>query len=309
MLLVRLYRLRQRAKSGNLRPIIPTAPDGHPLSAFLEPGVTRCVPVFDVETMTIRHTTAAVSVALLVVLSGCSSGPSSYAQAKAEQSGGRAGAQNQRNAHEVVVGAVYNADGVPVYKTPVSALTLDQIAAELTAMRNLDQELVRESTGAPLAASEISRIRAIDRAHAARLSQIVDAIGWPTRELVGMEAAQGAFVVVQHAGHAPDLQNRCLALMVDQVEKGKLPAPYVALLTDRVRLFADQPQVFGTQMTFVTGDDGIARCVPAIAIEDPANLNARRDLMGLPPHDGFIAQLEQAYRTQHGGAFASVLVE
>jgi hypothetical protein len=62
-------------------------------------------------------------------------------------------------------------------------------------------------------------------------------------------------------------------------------------------------------MTFATGDDGVARCVPAVAIEDPANLDARRALMGLPPHHGFIAQLEQAYQTQHGGAFASVLVE
>ncbi len=260
--------------------------------------------------MTTRHTTAAVvSAALVALLSGCSSGPSSFAEAQAEQSGGRAGSEHHAAFDEVVVGAAYNAEGVPSYATPVADLTLEQIAAELTAMRNLDQELVRESTGAPLPPAEVNRIRAIDRAHAARLSEIVDHIGWPTRELVGIEAAQGAFVVVQHAGHAPDLQNRCLALMVDQVEQGKLPAPYVALLTDRIRLFTGQPQVFGTQMTFVTGDDGVARCVPAVAIEDPANLDARRDLMGLPPHTNFIAQLEQAYQTQHGGAFASVLVE
>lgn len=273
--------------------------------------------------MNTRHAAAAVSAGLLALLSGCASGPSSFAEARGEQSGDRPttqaahtpakpGAKSSAKAQpsEVVIGTVYDGRGVPRYTTPVSALTPDQIADELIAMRDLDQQLVRETTGGkPLTTRGNERIRAIDRAHAARLSEIVDAIGWPTRELVGVEAAQGAFVVVQHAGHDLELQNRCLALMVDQVEQGRLPAPYVALLTDRIRLFAQQPQVFGTQMTFKAGDDGIARCVPAVAIEDPANLDARRDLMGLPPHAQFIAQLEQAYQTQHGGAFASVLVD
>lgn len=265
--------------------------------------------------MTNRHTTAAVLTAgLLALLTGCDSGPSSYAEARGEQTGGRAdtAAFTQPGViqPEVVVGVLYDDRGVPRYEDAIETLTLDQIAAELIAMRNLDQELVRETTGIDRPdPAEVTRIKAIDRAHAARLREIVDTIGWPTRELVGVEAAQGAFVVVQHAGHDADLQNRCLALMVDQVQQGQLPAPYVALLTDRVRLFAEQPQVFGTQMTFQTGDDGVARCVPAIAIEDPANLDARRKLMGLPAHDAFIAQLEEAYQTQHGGAFASVLVE
>lgn len=269
--------------------------------------------------MNTRHAAAAVSAGLLALLSGCASGPSSFAEARGEQSADRPATQAAHTpakpgakdpSSEVVIGTVYDHRGVPRYTTPVAALTLDQIADELIAMRDLDQQLVRETTGGkPLTTRENERIRAIDRAHAARLTQIVDAIGWPTRDLVGVEAAQGAFVVVQHAGHDHELQNRCLALMVDQVEQGRLPAPYVALLTDRIRLFAQQPQVFGTQMTFKAGDDGIARCVPAVAIEDPANLDARRDLMGLPPHAQFIAQLEQAYQTQHGGAFASVLVD
>lgn len=269
--------------------------------------MTNMPGVFDGSTMTKRHATPAViAAATLLLLSGCASGPSTFAQARAEQSGNRAGAHGS----EVVVGVVYDHRGVPRYQSPVTALSNDQIAAELAAMRDLDQQLVRESTGGvPLDHAEVARIREIDRAHAKRLGEIVAHIGWPTRELVGVEAAQGAFVVVQHAGHDPALQNRCLDLMVDQVQQGKLPAPYVALLTDRIRLFAGQPQVFGTQMTFQTDSDGIARCVPAVAIEDPANLDARRDLMGLPPHTHFIAQLEMAYQSQHGGAFASVLVE
>lgn len=256
-----------------------------------------------------KHLTAAVSASFLVLLAGCASSSPTFADARAEQSGGRDTEANF-DQPEAVIGESYHAHGIPTYTTDIADMTLDQIKAELIAMRDLDQELVRETTdGSVLDHAEVARIQRIDRVHAARLAEIVDTIGWPTREQVGVEAAQGAFVVVQHAGHNPELQNRCLALMVDQVEEGQLPAAYVALLTDRIRLFANQPQVFGTQMTFETGADGAARCVPAIAIEDPKNLDARRALMGLAPHEGFIAQLEQAYQTQHGGAFASVLVD
>jgi hypothetical protein len=256
--------------------------------------------------MTTRRLAAGGTALVLATISGCASGPSSYAEARSEQSGGRGGVFSD----EVVIGVFYDDRGVPRYSGEPGSMTMEQIAAELVAMRDLDQELVRESTGGVvLAPAEVARIAEIDRAHGERLAEIVDAIGWPTREQVGVAGAQGAFVVIQHAGHNPELQNRCLTLMVDQVEQGRLPAPYVALLTDRVRMFAGQPQVFGTQMTFVTDGSGVARCAPAVEIEEPGTLDARRALMGLPPHAAFIAQLETAYQTQHGGAFASVLVE
>ncbi len=258
--------------------------------------------------MTTRTLAALTIPALTVLLAGCASSPGSFAEAR--EINNRDESVAKIFPDDVVVGTLYDDRGIPRYQARVSDLTTEEIAEELRQMRLLDQELVRESRDfTPLPAGELARIAEIDRSHAKRLAEIVDCIGWPTRELVGAEAAQGAFVVVQHAGHDAAFQNRCLTLMVDQVEQGKLPAPYVALLTDRIRLFADQPQVFGTQMTFVTGADGVARCTPAVPIEDPSNLDARRDLMGLAPHDTFVAQLEEAYQNQHGGAFASVLVE
>lgn len=291
-------------------------PDARAAAFPHAPGESACpdaprYPILD--PMTTRHAailTASLLAALTgTALTGCASGPSSYAEARAEQAGGRSPGDASFS-DEVVVGTLYDDRGVPHYQSRVSALTMDEIAQELLDMRAADEELVRESTEqARLDPAEVARIKEIDRAHATRLSQIIDVIGWPTREQVGVEAAQGAFLVIQHAGHDPELQNRCLTLMVDQVEQGKLPAAYLALLTDRIRLFANQPQVFGTQMTFKTDDNGITRCVAAVPIEDPARLNDRRTLMGMPPHELFVARLEEAYRTQHGGAFASVLTD
>jgi len=278
-------------------------------------------------------TVSALAVLLAAGLTGCASAPDSFAQARASSdSPGQAGVSGidayDASAHEdrqvsardpnaaelfgddVIIGTLYDDRGVPRYQASVADLTPDEIAEELRAMKELDEKLVRESTDfhTPTQA-ELARVEEIDRAHARRLSEIVTEFGWPTREFVGADASQGAFVVIQHAGHDTAFQNECLALMVDQVEQGELPAAYVALLTDRIRLFASQPQVFGTQMTFAESSDGFTRCIPATPIEDPANLDARRGLMGLPPHDVFVAKLEEAFQSQHGGAFATVITD
>ncbi|MFK7882837.1 MAG: DUF6624 domain-containing protein [Phycisphaerales bacterium] len=260
--------------------------------------------------MTARtHAGTALLVLLAGTLTGCASGPSTFAQANNDRE-----VSARESAPEffedVVIGTLYDDRGVPRYQSNVADLTNEEIADELRDMQALDEKLVRESTEFHTPTpGELARVEEIDRSHAARLAEIVETIGWPTRELVGADAAQGAFVVVQHAGHDPEFQSQCLALMVDEVERGTLPSAYVALLTDRIRMFAGQPQVFGTQMTFAQSSDGFARCAPATPIEDPANLDARRELMGLPPHDVFVSKLEEAYQAQHGGAFATVITD
>ncbi|MEM9374494.1 MAG: DUF6624 domain-containing protein [Planctomycetota bacterium] len=274
--------------------------------------------------MTTRNRSAAtlsVSALLLAaMLTGCAGSPGSFAQASGDAFGTPSSAERVLEARDpnavelfgddVVVGTLYDDRGVPRFQASVESLTAEEIAEELREMKSLDEQLVRESTDyhTPTPA-ELARVDEIDRAHAQRLAEIVEVHGWPARESFGADAAQGAFVVIQHAGHDPEFQSFCLSLMVDQVEQGTLPAAYVALLTDRIRLFADQPQVFGTQMTFIESEDGFFRCQPATAIEDPANLDARRELMGLPPHDLFVAKLEEAFQAQGGGSFASVITD
>ncbi len=262
---------------------------------------------------------SALAVLLAAGLAGCASSHSTFADANRAFAGAQEPRQLESrdpNAAEmfgddVVIGTLYDDRGIPRYQASVESLTVEEVADELREMQALDEQLVRESTGyhTPTPA-EVARVEEIDRAHAERLAEIVRVHGWPTRHLVGADAAQGAFVVIQHAGHDPAFQNECLALMVDQVERGELPAAYVALLTDRIRLFAGEPQVFGTQMTFAESSDGFFRCTPSTPIEDPAQLDARRELMGLPPHDLFVAKLEEAFRAQSGnGSFASVIVD
>lgn len=214
---------------------------------------------------------------------------------------------------ELVIGSEFSSDAVPVYERPVEGMELAEIANELIEMHNRDRELVRDSIDPKHQdKARLAMINAIDRAHAARLKEIVDAIGWPTRGTVGLEATEGAYLVIQHAGHDTVFQERCLEMMHDLVDRGELPAPYIALLTDRIRVFNGQPQVYGTQMTLARNSEGVMRPVPITAIEFPDQLDERRSEMGMPAHDRFVQAIAQAYAAslvEPNSRYASVPTE
>lgn len=263
-----------------------------------------------------RTTNALASISCLAMLTlvGCaSSAPRASADPQTASGFDDDWTQTQRSTvaarDEIILGTALGDDAVPFYPEPARRLTMAHIQIELEQMYDLDQQLVRAAYDPGHDAATISSVKAIDRAHCARLEEIVDSIGWPTREQVGLKATQGAYMVIQHAGHDTEFQNRCLAMMVDLVEEGELPASYVALLTDRIRVFQDRPQVFGTQMTMARNDMGMMIPTPTVPIEDPGHLDQRRRLMGMAPHADFKAAIQIAYeaaRVQPDSAFAVV---
>ncbi len=214
---------------------------------------------------------------------------------------------------DLVIGTDLSIEGVPTYDRPANTLTLAEISNELIAMHNRDRLLVRESIDPNHQSDQnIALINAIDLAHTARLKEIVDYIGWPTRGTVGLEATEGAYLVIQHSGNDTEFQARCLDMMHDLAQRGELPAQYVALLTDRIRVFNNQPQLYGTQMTLAKDANGVMRPVPSSEIESPEQLNDRRTQMGLPPHEVFVTAIAQAYAAslvEPNSRFASVPTE
>ncbi|MEM9558814.1 MAG: DUF6624 domain-containing protein [Planctomycetota bacterium] len=201
------------------------------------------------------------------------------------------------------------APGASVQAGEVSAIHLSdgQLAEELRAMGAVDRGLLESFLrSGPDDPALNERIRATDRAHAARLSEIVDSAGWPTADRFGREAADAAFAIVQHAGHDIAFMTECRDLMMELVDEGRMEAPRVALLTDRIRLFEGRPQLYGTQMTFDTEADGGLLATPSIPIENPRGLNDRRAVMGLPPHEWFSRTLEVTYAEQTASGIVTV---
>lgn len=170
----------------------------------------------------------------------------------------------------------------PLEETGNAAID-EELRAELLAMRDRDQELRHfmaekyRVSGSALDPEDAERWMEVDSANTARLEEIVDARGWPGRALVGEEGARAAFLLAQHADHAPAFQERCLGLLRAAVAAEDADPADLAYLTDRVLLKQDRPQVYGTQVEWV---DSEPRPLP---LEDPEHVDERRAAVGLGP--------------------------
>tara|TARA_R110002073_G_scaffold104622_4_gene236600 strand:+ start:290709 stop:291551 length:843 start_codon:yes stop_codon:yes gene_type:complete len=179
---------------------------------------------------------------------------------------------------------------------PAPLTTLAQVRETLEAIYDIDAKLVASSMqNDPNRAHSTEEIAKIDRQHAQALMTIIERFGWPTREMVGLKAVQGAYIAIQHAGHDPEFQSNCLALIQQQVDQGELPGAFLALMTDRVSLSRGEPQIFGTQMTMAPDEFGVMHAVPSADIWEPSTLDQRRAALKMPPHQRFIDAIELAY--------------
>lgn len=111
-----------------------------------------------------------------------------------------------------------------------------------------------------------------------RLAAIIETRGWPGRTMVGSDAADAAWLVLQHAISLPQLQRRGLELLAPLVDAGEVRSDQLAMLEDRIAVFEGRGQRFGTQ--FDWDEHGELSPEP---IEDPSGVDERRAAVGLPP--------------------------
>jgi hypothetical protein len=164
------------------------------------------------------------------------------------------------------------------------------IRADLLRLGDEDQR-AREGFGAAAAAGDtafLKRVLAGDSARTARLKSIVARVGWPSPARVGREAAEAAWLLLQHSPDA-QWQAQLLPMLTSRAEAGELPKQDLALLTDRVLIHLGQPQRYATQFSIVGG-----RLVPH-PIESLSGLDERRAQMGLQPIAEYVHQLAELY--------------
>ncbi|WKL47053.1 hypothetical protein Q1W71_19080 [Flavobacterium pectinovorum] len=108
-----------------------------------------------------------------------------------------------------------------------------------------------------------------------RVMKILDEKGWVGKDVVGAQANQTLFLVIQHA----DLQyqQKYLPMMKDAVKKGNAKASSLALLEDRVALREGKKQIYGSQVSYHPTTK-----IPFVSpLEDPDNVDKRRASVGL----------------------------
>ena len=161
-----------------------------------------------------------------------------------------------------------------------------RIADELIAMAELDGKVADElATSGALYEGYHPRIAAVHEKNASRLQAIIAQVGWPTEHLVGEPAAKAAWLIAQHAISRPEFQRCCLKLLAEAAREHAVPLWQPAMLEDRIRVFEDRPQLYGTQLKV----DAQGNMRPH-AIEDPESVDERRRAVGLEPLADILAR-------------------
>jgi hypothetical protein len=175
----------------------------------------------------------------------------------------------------------------PHVKNPRLRQELLQRVKEDQAIRN---ELIAKGVEHPDKAI-LARMETIDAANAKRVRAIVRKYGWPSPELVGMDGAEAAFMLVQHADLP--LQKQMLPLVEKAYRSGGLSGQSYALLLDRVLVGEGKPQVYGTQAKRFEDWNGQEPVLQPI--EDEANVDKRRAEVGLFPLSEYREMLKRFY--------------
>ena len=157
-----------------------------------------------------------------------------------------------------------------------------ELRRELLALVEKDQA-ARSAITSPTDTANIELMREVDRSSTARMKEAVAKHGWPGKSIVGVDGANAAWLLVQHADADLAFQKECLGKMEPLVKTGEVTGKDYAYLFDRVAVAEGRAQRYGTQLS---GDD-------FAPIEDPANVDARRKSVGLPTLAEYKAFLEK----------------
>jgi hypothetical protein len=179
------------------------------------------------------------------------------------------------------------------------AAALEALAAELVAMAEEDQrvrgELLAEGV---LFNGYHRRMAEVHHRNAVRLAALMKEMGWPGRSAVGRDAADAAWLVLQHSIGDPAVMRRGLELL-RSLPPGEVDPIQLAMLEDRVRTFSGLTQIYGTQ--FDWDERGEMQPRP---IEDAARVDERRAAIGLPPLAEKLAEIRDTLR--HDGEMMPV---
>lgn len=132
------------------------------------------------------------------------------------------------------------------------------------------------------------KIRELHLTQANELETIVETYGWPKISLVGKEGAVAAWLTLQHAISRPDFMKRCFPILESAVQENEASIRHLACLTDGIRYFSREPQVYGNY--FDWNEKG--QFCPWI-IEDPENVNEQRKKVGLNTLEERIKEMEE----------------
>ena len=175
------------------------------------------------------------------------------------------------------------------------------LRSQLLIMRDKDQAVRGFAGGRQVSGMTpdmLAKLPATDAELTLELKQIVDQKGWPTIALVGMEASNGAMLILTHtADHA--WQAKLLPQLEQLADARRIDASQLALVIDKELISEGKLQRYGTQFKFVNGE------MAMYGVEDPGGLDQLRARALLPPMKVYKETLAQIYHLKAGNAIVS----
>lgn len=151
------------------------------------------------------------------------------------------------------------------------------ISKKIIELKNADfalrQKLIKSGQ---LGSGYNNEMKELHNRNAKILSDIIDKIGYPTREKVGKEANEATWLIIQHSIGQPKLMKNSAELLKIAVREGKEDPKCLAYLTDRIAVFESKPQYYGTQ--FDWDENGL---LSPNHFDDLKKVNERRKSIGL----------------------------
>lgn len=151
------------------------------------------------------------------------------------------------------------------------------IAKKIIELKNADLRLREKLVKAGQLGEGYNReMEDLHISNALQLDKIIDTIGYPTIDNVGKEASEASWLIIQHSISRPEFMKKCAKLLALAV-KEKLANPTdLAYMTDRIAVFEERPQLYGTQ--FDWDENGELNPNP---FDDLTIVNERRKSLGL----------------------------
>jgi hypothetical protein len=151
------------------------------------------------------------------------------------------------------------------------------IADQIIELKNNDLELRDKLIeNGQLSDGYNKEMAALHNHNAEKLDEIINHIGYPTIDKVGEAGNEAAWLIIQHSIGDPQFMRKCVNLLEDAVRKEKAQAIQLAYLTDRIAVFEDRPQSYGTQFDW----DKNGELSPQ-KYDDKNKVNIRRESLGL----------------------------
>lgn len=145
---------------------------------------------------------------------------------------------------------------------------------------NLMEDIISKYSIDSIETTQDGGILLVDERNRNRLKEIFSEYGFPTRQLVGKDAMEGIFLMIQHSDGDKEWQKSQLANIDIAVKKGNMDSESYAYLYDRIKINSGEKQLYGTQFAKV---DPINRTVELAETEDLDNLDTRRMEIGMMP--------------------------